>query len=129
MQQALASLPWASCMVLTALLAAGGCQPAPAMADAARARDALHAALEAWKRGDSPETLKKQPGPIYCNDDDWAARMRLRSYKIADQNDYYGRSCRILAQIELENGRGTPVQKKLTYLIDTASAVVIVRDR
>lgn len=111
------------------LLLIVGCQKPPSLADSGRARAALHAALEAWKRGEARGALHQQGKGIYCNDDDWAAGLRLRSYRIAETDDYFGRSCRILAQLDLENRQGTPVAKKIVYLIDTASAVVIVRDR
>lgn len=110
-------------------LSAAGCQRSPSMADSGRARTALRTALEAWKQGEPREALHKHGKRIYCNDDDWAAGLRLRSYQIAETDDYFGRSCRILAQLDLENQRGPAAPKKIVYLIDTASAVVIVRDR
>lgn len=129
MGRSLTPLACACCTVSLSVLALAGCQRTPAMADATRARLALGTALEAWKHGEPPETLHKQDEAIYCNDDEWAAGFRLRSYTIADGDDFFGRSCRIQAQLELENKRGAVTQKKIVYLIDTESAVVIVRDR
>lgn len=128
MQRKRRTMPGPLWVLALGLLLPLGCGQPP-MADSAKARSALSFALESWKNGDSPDKLHSMKNPIFCNDDDWSAGMKLRSYKMADNDDYFGRSCRITVQLELTNKENAPMQKKINYVIDTGAAVVIVRER
>jgi hypothetical protein len=116
--------------VAAALFLMAGCSQTLEVADSAQARTALQQALETWKQGQPPKAIQDQDPAIYCNDEDWLKGRRLRSYEIADTDDHFGGSCRIAAQLDLEGAGRTPMRKKkIVYLIDIDSAIVIVRGR
>ena len=117
-------------MALTAfgfLLGCGG-GSLPERADPERARQALKTALETWQKGESTEALAKGSPPIYFNDPKIQRGMRLASYEVEDPHDFFGQSVRISVKATFARDEGESKERKLTYLIDTGAAVVIVPD-
>ena len=108
-------------------LGCGGARP-PEPADPDQAREALRAALDAWRKGEPPDALKGRQPPIYVNDADWQAGHRLAGYELKGDGKYYGAQFRCSVVLSLELGKGKRSDKVVKYLIDTHPRVVIVRD-
>lgn len=111
---------------LFALLAAGcGGGSLPPKADADEARKTLVIALDGWKAGETAETLAARQPPIFFNE--LKADQKLVSYTIADGHEMYGQSVRLSATLHLKMPDGSTKERKVSFLIDTAPALVIVQ--
>jgi len=111
---------------LVALLLAGcggGSLPPPANPD--EARRTLASALDAWQSGATAEGLSKQEPPIYFND--LKSDEKLVAYTIADGHEMYGQSVRLTVSLTLKMPDGSTKERKVTYLVDTSPALVIVQ--
>lgn len=109
----------------TVVLAVGCGGTLPPRADADEARRVLAAALDAWKAGETAEALAARTPPVYFND--LKADQRLVSYTISDGHEMYGQSVRLSVTLTLSSPDGSTRERKVTYLIDTAPALVIVQ--
>jgi hypothetical protein len=96
-------------------------------ADPEEGGKALQTALEAWKKGQTPEELEKMSPPILMNEDDWRLGKRLLDFKV-EENTLKGRQVRSRVRIKLEDKSGKSLEKKAAYIIDTTPRLVIVRD-
>ena len=96
-------------------------------ADAAEAAKALQAALEAWKKGQSPDELEKGKPSILMNEDNWRAGKRLVDFKV-EESSLSGRQIRAQVRIKLKDKDGEMREQKAVYIIDTTPRIVIVRD-
>ncbi len=102
-----------------------GAPPLPPMANADEARSALSTSLEAFKRGETSESLTKRSPAVYFNDDRWQAN-KLIAFTILDGHEVYGQSVRLTVNVTFKKPDGTQVERKVPYLVDTAPAIVIV---
>ncbi len=121
----------ASCLglVLTLFaLLAQGCSEnrLPPPADEDRASTALRTALDAWKNGQTPESLREATPAIYFTDFSWQGGRRLVAYELHAGAERFGQSLRCSVTLQLEDAAGNPTRKKAVYNIDTDPAVVIV---
>jgi hypothetical protein len=108
---------------------APGCGPAPPRpADPDVARQVLRTALDAWQKGDPADSLKAGQPPIYVNDTDWKAGVRLTGYEVKGDGTFYGAQYRCSVVLSVEPGKGGRSDKTVKYLIDTQPRLVIVRD-
>lgn len=114
---------WLPLVAVLAVGCGGGSLPPQANPD--EARKTLAAALDAWKAGETAEALAARQPPVYFND--LKAEHRLLAYTIADGHEVYGRSVRLSVTLSLKLPDGSTKERKVTYLIDTAPALVIVQ--
>ena len=111
---------------LVAVLAAGcGSGSLPPAADPDLARQTLTTALDAWKAGETAESLAARQPPLFFND--LKADHALLAYTIADGHEVYGQSVRLSATLTLKLPGGATKERKVVYLIDTAPALVVVQ--
>jgi hypothetical protein len=115
-------------LALLSALALGCGQAPPRPADPDAARQALRAALDAWRQGEPPQELKARQPPIYVNDTDWQAGVRLTGYELKGDGAFYGVQYRCSVVLSVEPGKGRKSEKTVKYLIDTHPRLVIVRD-
>jgi hypothetical protein len=110
------------------LLGVAGCSgPQPTAADPARAKAALQTALDAWKNGDSEDSLKQRQPAVYVNEPTWRAGHQLVKYQI-DSEQQNGLSWRYEVLLTVQAGKGQPKQQQALYSVDTDPALVVVRD-
>lgn len=116
-------------VVLLAALASclAGCgAELPRAADPARARASLQLALSAWQNGESWEALPKRSPPVYFNDEEWRSGQQLVDYEIeSEATNGQGWLCQ--ARLKLRSKSGSPIERRVRYLIDTDPAIVIVQ--
>lgn len=121
-----ASMNWRCFLALMLLTAAGCSQRLPPVADPVQAREALTIALDAWRNGDSAESLRSRPSAIYFNEPQCDGNTRLIEYRIeTEQASGQSWFCDVVLTLELEGGR--KVERLAGYCIDTDPAIVIVR--
>jgi hypothetical protein len=98
----------------------------PPAADPQTAATSLKAALEAWKLGETPQTLEAKEPAIYFNDQVWSSGGELVDYSITDQQaNGQGWNCEV--QLTLRNGHRKSESRRVRYQIDTQPHIVIVQ--
>jgi hypothetical protein len=111
-------------------VAVAGCggpyQSAPVNAD--KARETLAVAMEAWKEGETVESLKEDSPEIVVQDFDWSDGMKLLDYEVLD--DGKPESANLVARVKLtlEDKTGAKSEKTVTYLVGTAPVLTVFRD-
>ena len=113
------------CFVLS-LIGCGGAQPSQSKEELDKAEGHVHAALEAWKKGDAPDKLKSQS--IEVTDHEWKAGVRLLDYKLNRTEGLRGENVRCWAQLTLQNRQGKKVDRDVVYEVSVKDKVVIGRD-
>lgn len=112
-----------------ALFAAGCGGPSlQTPADSGQARQALCTTLDAWKRGDSVESLRGASPAVQVNDPDWPAGYRLTDYQVADQEARHGTDLRYHVALTLKDPNGRIVRKNTTYIVGTNPVPTVVRN-
>jgi hypothetical protein len=118
---ALATLPLAGCW--------GSSQAHPV--DSPRAREALKTALDAWKSGQSVDSLASSSTPMTVQDFDWAGGAMLVDYQIIDDGQAYDANLRVRVKLVLDaptKNAGKPAEKTVWYLVGTSPSVTVFRD-
>jgi len=114
--------------VLAVLLSMGsGCSQNGPSADPAQAEKALHAALDAWKSGSTPDEFGKNTPGIHVNDLDWREGFRLVSYKPATEGRQAGYDMNYAVTLELKSPKGKKVKKTAVYSITTTPECLVMR--
>ncbi len=108
-----------------ALGCGGGGTPLPPETDAAKGREALKTALEAWKRGGTTDELKPT---MTVSDPDWAAGRKLVSYEIAPEDARKGVDLLLSVKLTLDRGEGKPQTRTVRYIVAGADAKIVLRD-
>ena len=115
---------------LVSLLTVGGCgkdYTPPASTDAAQGREALKTALDAWKSGATPQSLRAANPAVHVADEDWEGGFRLESYQIGERGQATGTSYQCPVSLTLRDPQGGPVTRQVTYAVATDPAVSVVR--
>jgi hypothetical protein len=118
--------------VLPVLLAAltgcsGSSQPSPeAPYDAEKARTALVAALDAWKKGEAKSLMKRNP-PIRFVDDDLLAGLRLSDYEIEEPDTPIRLHEDVEVILSLRDARGKSIRREARYQVGTYPALAVLR--
>jgi hypothetical protein len=109
------------------LAALGGCGPTAAkQADPDAARQALRQALESWKKGETPDSLKSASPPVVVVDRDWRRGARLLDYELSDTPAPNGFDQRFTVSITLEEDGRKKIQK-VAFNVATHPKRVVVR--
>jgi len=95
--------------------------------DLARARDAVQATLETWKKGKSADSLKERS--IDADDPDWAAGERLVDFMIYDADGRKRDNIRCGVMLTLLDRQGSKVNKEVFFTITSADKIVIRREK
>jgi hypothetical protein len=113
---------------IVALTALGGCGSAtPQGADQDAARAALQTALDAWKRGDTPDALSKAEPPIQVSEWQWRSGAKLVRYEIAKGDRPVGADLRCPVQLWFEGARGKAARESTEYNVSTHPALTVSR--
>jgi len=108
------------------LAGCGAARPQPA--DPEVARPALRTALDAWKDGQTPQSLQARQPPIHVADREWAGGARLVSYEIAPKDELFGSDLRCQVRLTLRDRKGKERSKKATYSVGTRETLTVVRE-
>jgi hypothetical protein len=108
-------------------LAGCGARPQAAPLDEDLARASLKAALEAWKKGDSAETLKTGSPPIIAQDPDWVTGQRLLAYEFAGEGSRDADNLFVPVKLTLKAKNGRQSSKSVSYVIGTSPHVMVFR--
>lgn len=73
----------------------------PAPSSVAEALQTLNQALDAWKSGDKPEALAKNPNGIFIGDEDWSQGQQLSNYEVLGEGETWGSAVRFRVKLQL----------------------------
>jgi hypothetical protein len=118
-------LPWAP--LVFAAAGCGGQAGPPAPVDPAAARSALRTALDAWRKGETADSLKERLPPIYMIDYEWRSGRRLLNYEVHDDDPFGGAlRCRVTLSLAEEHGRSS--SKSVVYAVGGDQALAVTRE-
>jgi hypothetical protein len=114
-----------------ATLVAAGCSrgagPAlPVRYDSERARDALVAALDSWKRGEAEGLARRDP-PIRFTDDDIVAGWSLVDYELEEPDAPITLHKDIPVILSLRDRQGRTVRREANYQVATDPSLAVLR--
>ncbi len=116
---------------LLAVLAAG-CGGDPPPLDMAttpeKSREALVAALDAWKGGATRETLAAQTPPVVFADDSLTRKHKLLDYKFEGEPKAVGTGITYVVTLTTQDGTRPPATRKLAYRVVTSPNIAISKE-
>jgi hypothetical protein len=121
------SLAWLVALIATAFLAGCGVRQRAAPLDVELAREVLKTSLEAWKKGDAPDTLKNRSPSIIAQDPDWVTGARLVAYALDGEDKCVAENLFVPIQLTLKLKNGKQATKNVTYVIGTSPHVMVFR--
>jgi hypothetical protein len=111
-------------ILLVVVLGCRGQPPAPA--DPERAREVLRRALDAWQKGDMPETLKQRAPSVVVIDPEWGGGARLLAYRL-ESDGLLGAELRCQVMLSVQKN-GKTIQKNAVYNVGTSRVLTVVRE-
>lgn len=99
----------------------------PETADPVDARHLLESTLLRWQQGVSAKALTEDPEPTYIADEDWHNGYRLNGFLLDPDSRLVGFALRCDATLTLEDLRGKPLERNVTYVVATDPVRSIVR--
>jgi hypothetical protein len=111
------------------LLLSSGCGTSPVghTADADQAKEALRVVLDAWRAGETPESLAQRTPAIHVKDMDWLDGFRLVSYSPEGQGKLVGYDMNYTVTLELKSPKGKAVKRDAVYTITTRPERLVLR--
>ena len=115
-------------VVVATAVAASGCGSGVAHpVDPDRAMTALKTALDAWKDGKDPESLKTSDTPMVVQDMEWQSGAKLVDYQVEGDGSPADANLNVRVKLNL-TAKGKKVQRDAHYLVTTSPAVTVFRD-
>jgi hypothetical protein len=109
------------------LVVVAGCGTRRPAADIERGRQAVAAALDAWKGNDPPAKLKSLPDPV-----DFTEELRsthaLTEYTLGKVDDTDKEVIRYTVTLKLRDKKGKVSDREVVYAVALKSPVVVARD-
>lgn len=114
--------------VASLLFLATGCgKSLPPQTDPDVARAALTAALDTWKGGEAPDTLRTRTPPVDFRDTSWDNGSRLDTYLVKSE-ERSGMSVRFTVELMLKQKDGVSSQRVVVFNVDGGKTFVIRPD-
>ena len=114
--------------LLPAAVIGCGRTPSFSQADLDRGRQALEASLDAWKRGEKPESLRAGPEPIEFAEEWPRAGYRLLDYQVLGTEHTDAETMRYTVALTVQDRRGKREERRVTYAVALASPIAVGRD-
>jgi hypothetical protein len=105
-----------------------GCGRSNAPTDVPSAKAALTAALECWKAGQSPDSLRQRSPSIIMVDDAWQKGDKLESFETVGPETDDGVNLHCTVKLAINNEQGVRRSEQLAYIVGTSPTITIFRD-
>jgi hypothetical protein len=99
----------------------------PKAADPGAASATLRRVLDAWKAGESADSLAKASPPVTVVDAHWKKGMKLLDYEVAEPPTPAGYDLHFAVTLTVEDEKGKKKQQKTGYDVSTSPKLVVVR--
>jgi hypothetical protein len=96
--------------------------------DLDRARQALTASLDSWKKGETPERLKSLPEPILFAEEWPKSGLKLLDYQILGTEHTDAETMRFSVKLTVQDRRGRKEERQVTYAVALKSPIAVGRD-
>lgn len=119
------------CLGPVLTLIAAGCSNGPPQSAPVNpnvARETLTAAMDSWKFGETPESLKDLKPSIVVQDQDWTSGVKLVDYEVVDAGKEVNANLYAKVKLTLEDQQGTKSEKTVTYVVGTSPVLTVFRD-
>jgi hypothetical protein len=121
-----------ACLLVLATMLLPGCSgPSGANSvDVPHARDALKIALDAWKNGESTQSLASSSTPMTVQDFEWDQGAKLIDYQLMDEGKPEAANLRVGVKLTMSGKQGTDknVEKIASYVVGTSPRLTVFRD-
>jgi hypothetical protein len=118
---------WIVALIATACLAGCGVRQRAAPLDVELAREVLKTSLEAWKKGDSTDSLKIGSPSIIAQDPDWVTGARLVAYTLDGDDKHIAENLFVPVKLTLKLKNGKQATKNVSYVIGTSPQIMVFR--
>ena len=126
----------AACLIALATLLLPGCSNSSSAkpVDVPQARDALKIALDAWKKGETTQSLASSSTPMTVQDFEWDTGAKLIDYELVGDGRADGPNLRIQVKLTMtgDSVKGKkdkkPTEKKASYVVGTSPRLTVFRD-
>jgi len=112
---------------LACLVIIGGCGK-PYQVQPQVAVNTLKAALDSWKNGKTPDSLKDAKPPIIVQDMDWMGGAKLIAFEIQDEGKPVDANLYAKVKLKLHDSTGAESEKIVTYCVGTGPSLTVFRD-
>lgn len=92
------------------------------------ARHTLTQALDQWKAGENPESLRKRQPEIVVQDFDWLRGAKLTDYELQGDGEARDANLAIKVKLTLVDANGKESTKVVAYLVGTSPVLTVFRD-
>ena len=115
------------CFVLLSVI---GCSSAPSVSnsDPSKAKEIAKTILDAWKNGETMESLKQKSPPMFAMIDLWKDGCVLNSYEIIGEGEMLGPNVRFQVRFNCQDKSGKKVDKTIKYLVTTTPAITFIKE-
>ncbi|MFO0844162.1 MAG: hypothetical protein U0797_17465 [Gemmataceae bacterium] len=93
-----------------------------------RARHALEATLDSWKRGEPPEKLRSLPEPIQFAEEWPKQGLKLLDYQVLGTEHTDMETMRFSVKLTVQDRRGKREERQVTYVVTLKSPIAVGRD-
>jgi hypothetical protein len=111
-------------LALVVLLAAGCGRRLPPQMDAAEAKAAVTAALDAWANGETPQQLRQRKPPVDFKDLHWDRGSKLTKYEVEAERAS-GASAAVTVKLHLTETSGARSTRVVVYHVDAGRTIVV----
>lgn len=115
-------------IILAGLAGCSGRGHRPPPLDKPLAQKVLATALDAWKEGKRPESLRAHDPPIVVGDPDWEQGWTLLDHRPGAVSWDDGSNQYSEVVLTIKKGSEAAVQRKATYVISTRPAITVIRE-
>jgi hypothetical protein len=107
-----------------------GCSSAPSVAnsDPTKAKEIATTILDAWKNGETMESLKQKTPPMFAVIDLWKDGSKLNSYEFVGDGEMVGPNVRFQVRFNCQDKAGKKVDKTIKYLVTTTPAITFIKE-
>jgi hypothetical protein len=116
--------------VLVCLVAVVGCAKGPPVAapvEPDKALVALRNALDAWKAGQSIDSLRSATPPIVAQDIDWMKGAKLAEYELLNDGKAEDANLRVPVRLTIRDAQGRAATKTVNYIVGTDRTLTVFR--
>lgn len=115
------------CIVLSSVI---GCSSAPSVSssDPNKAKEVAKTILDAWKNGETMESLKQKTPPMFAVIDLWKDGCSLTSYEFVGDGEMVGPNVRFQVRFICQDKAGKKVDKTIKYLVTTTPAITFIKE-